>query len=93
MVQKKVEQELEKRKEEIEADVLRRVEEAKKVMEKEMMEEMEKRRQILLEEEKKREVGLYLCRIRDLFFKRLEWYLIVLIKLTASMFLFKNCFI
>lgn len=58
MVQKRVEEELEKRKEEIEADVLRRVEEAKKIMEKEMMEEMEKRRLVLLEEEKKREVKI-----------------------------------
>lgn len=47
---------MEKRKEEIEAEVARRIEEVKKEMEKEMMEEMERRRKQLLEEEKRREV-------------------------------------
>lgn len=72
MVQKKVEEELEKRKEEIEADVLRRVEEAKKIMEKEMMEEMERRRQVLLEEEKIREVGLFLFKLELCYFEALQ---------------------
>lgn len=41
--------------------MLRRVEEAKKIMEQKMTEEMERRNQILLEEEKKREVGRNQC--------------------------------
>lgn len=56
LVNKRVEEELEKRKEEIEAEVLRRVEEAKKEMQREMMLEMERRKQQLLDEEKRREV-------------------------------------
>ena len=57
MVSKRVEQELERRRDEIEAEVLRRVEEAKKVMEAQMLEEMEKRKQEQLEEAKRREVS------------------------------------
>ena len=45
MVSKRVEEELERRRDEIEAEVLRRVEEAKKVLEAQMLEEMEKRKQ------------------------------------------------
>lgn len=61
MVAKRVAEELERRKEEIEAEVMRRVEEAKKVMEAEMLQEMERRKQQQLEEARMREV-------RSLFF-------------------------
>ena len=44
MVAQRVEEELEKRKDDIEAEVLRRVEEAKQIMEKQMLEEMERKR-------------------------------------------------
>ena len=57
LVAQRVEQELERRREEIEAEVLRRVEEAKKIMEAQMLEEMERKRQEQMEEQKKREVG------------------------------------
>ncbi len=58
----RVAEELERRRDEIEAEVLRRVEEAKKVMEAEMLQEMERRKQEQLEEAKRREVGLiFLC--------------------------------
>ena len=52
----RVEEELEKRKDEIEKEVLKRVEEAKKVMEETMMQELEQRKQEQLEEARKREV-------------------------------------
>lgn len=45
LVKKRVEEELEKRKDEIEQEVAKRVEEAKRKMEKEMMEELEKERE------------------------------------------------
>ena len=51
-----MEEELEKRKDEIEKEVLRRVEEAKKIMEETMMKELELRKQEQLEEARKREV-------------------------------------
>lgn len=54
----RVAEELERRRDEIEAEVLRRVEEAKKVMEAEMLLEMERRKQEQLEEAKRREVFL-----------------------------------
>lgn len=57
MVAKRVAEELERRKDEIEAEVLRRVEEAKAVMEKEMMEELQRQRLAQLEEERRREVA------------------------------------
>ena len=56
MVAQRVAEELEKRKDEIEAEVLRRVEEAKQIMEQQMLEELERRRKERLEEEKRREV-------------------------------------
>ena len=56
LVAKRVEEELEKRKDEIEKEVLRRVEEAKKIMEETMMKELELRKQEQLEEARKREV-------------------------------------
>ena len=62
LVAQRVAEELERRRDEIEAEVLRRVEEAKKVMEAEMLQEMERRKQEQLEEAKRREVGLiFLC--------------------------------
>lgn len=61
MVALRVAEELEKRKDEIEAEVLRRVEEAKQIMEKQMLEELDKRRKERLEEENRREV-LYFVR-------------------------------
>ena len=71
MVSKRVEEELERRRDEIEAEVLRRVEEAKKVLEAQMLEEMEKRKQEQLEEDKRREVrsldlSLYLDNVKNL---------------------------
>lgn len=56
MVAQRVAEELEKRKDEIEAEVLRRVEEAKQIMEQQMLQELERRRKERLEEEKRREV-------------------------------------
>lgn len=58
LVAKRVAEELERRRDEIEAEVLRRVEEAKKIMEAEMLQEMERRKQEQLEEAKRREVWL-----------------------------------
>ncbi len=57
MVAQRVAEELEKRKDEIEAEVLRRVEEAKQIMERQMLEELERRRKERLEEENRREVS------------------------------------
>ena len=54
---KRVEEELERRREEIEAEVMRRVEEAKKAMEAQMLQEIERRKQEQLEEARKREVS------------------------------------
>lgn len=59
MVKKRVEEELEKRKDEIEAEVTRRVEAAKVQMEREMMLELEKRREQARLEEQKREVNIF----------------------------------
>lgn len=56
MVAKRVEEELERRKDEIEAEVRRRVEEAKKIMEKQMLEELERQREAELEAQKMKEV-------------------------------------
>lgn len=53
---KRVKEELEKRKDEIEAEILRRVEEAKKIMEREMMEEIQKQREKEMQENRRREV-------------------------------------
>lgn len=57
LVKKRVEEELEKRRDEIEQEVKRRVEEAKAEMEREMMLELERRREQIREEERRREVG------------------------------------
>lgn len=56
LVAERVQQELERRKDEIEAEVMRRVEEAKRVMEKEMLEEMERKRQAEIQAQKQKEV-------------------------------------
>lgn len=57
LVKKRVEEELERRRDEIEAEVSRRVEEAKAKMEQELILELEKRREAARAEERKREVG------------------------------------
>lgn len=57
MVKRRVEEELEKRRDEIELEVKRRVEQAKVEMEREMMLELERRREQIREEERRREVG------------------------------------
>lgn len=58
LVAKRVEEELEKRKDEIEREVLRRVEEAKRIMEKQLLEELERQRHAELAAQKAREVTL-----------------------------------
>lgn len=58
LVAKRVEEELEKRKDEIEREVLRRVEEAKRIMERQLLEELERQRQAELAAQKAREVTL-----------------------------------
>lgn len=58
LVAKRVAEELERRKDEIEAEVLRRVQEAKEKMEQEMMEELQRQKMAQLEEERKREVAI-----------------------------------
>lgn len=60
LVKRRVEEELEKRKDEIENEVARRVEAAKVQMEREMMIELEKRREAAREEERKREVNIFI---------------------------------
>lgn len=57
LVKRRVDEELERRKDEIEAEVTRRVEAAKQQMEQEMMAELERRREKAREDERKREVG------------------------------------
>lgn len=57
-MKRRVEEELEKRKDEIEEEVAKRVETAKIEMEREMMIELEKRRENAREEERKREVNI-----------------------------------
>lgn len=55
---RRVEEELEKRRDEIEREVLRRVEEAKRIMEAQLLQELEKQRQAELNAQKAREVTL-----------------------------------
>lgn len=62
LVKRRVDEELERRKDEIEAEVTRRVEAAKQQMEQEMMTELERRREKAREDERKREVGFALGR-------------------------------
>lgn len=57
LVKRRVEEQLEKRREEIEQEVIKRVNAAKAVMEQEMMIELEKRREQIREEERRHEVG------------------------------------
>ena len=59
LVKQRVEEELEKRKDEIEAEVLRRVEEAKRIMERQMLEELEKQREAELQSQRAKEVECY----------------------------------
>ena len=66
LVAKRVEEELEKRRDEIEAEVLRRVEEAKRLMEQQMLEELEEKKRQQEEEQKKREVRYFLAWILHL---------------------------
>lgn len=56
MVAKRVDEELAKHKDEIDTEVMRRVEEAKKVMEKQMLEEFERRKVEQMEALRKKEV-------------------------------------
>lgn len=56
LVARRVEEELEKRKDEIEVEVKRRVEEAKRLMERQMLEELEKQREAELEAQRRKEV-------------------------------------
>jgi len=56
IVAKRVEEEMEKRKEEIEAEVLRRIEDTKKAMEAEMLAELERKRQAELKAQQIKEV-------------------------------------
>lgn len=58
LVKKRVDEELERRKDEIDQEVKRRVEAAKAEMEKELMLELEKRREQAREDERKREVNM-----------------------------------
>lgn len=55
---RRVEEELEKRRDEIEHEVLRRVEEAKRIMEAQLLQELERQRQAELNAQKAREVTL-----------------------------------
>merc|ERR1712227_341209 len=59
LVAKRVEEELERRREEIETEVLKRVEEAKKIMEKQMMEELEKRKNVRRSETRGKKLVAY----------------------------------
>jgi len=61
VVERRVAEELERRKDEIEAEVRRRVEEAKAALEKEMMEDLQRQRAAQQEEEKRREVDTCPC--------------------------------
>jgi len=56
IVKQRVEEELSRRQDEIEAEVARRVEEAKQEMEKQMLIELEKQKQERIEEQKRQEV-------------------------------------
>ena len=56
MITQRVAEELERRRDEIEAEVFRRIEEAKVKMEAELMEDLQRQRAAALEEERKREV-------------------------------------
>lgn len=67
MVAKRVEGELAKHKDEIDTEVMRRVEEAKKVMEKQMLEEFERRKVEQMEALRKKEVksGFQYCMLLE----------------------------
>ena len=68
LVAMRVEEELRKRKDEIEAEVLRRVEEVKQNMEKQMLEELERKRAMQEEEEERKKASdilIYIFCCRD----------------------------
>jgi len=67
-----VEEELERRKDEIESEVLRRIEEAKRVMEQQMLADIEAKRLAELEAQKAIEVNINSrCRVVAVFFTSL----------------------
>lgn len=68
LVKKRVEEELERRKDEIELEVSKRVEAAKIQMEQELMLELEKRRETAREEDRKREVNIHFIINYDILF-------------------------
>jgi len=75
LVARRVEEELERRRDQIEEEVLRRVEEAKKVMEEQMMKELEIKKKEQLEEARKREVffkSLHIIRLKSIKFKNIN---------------------
>lgn len=76
LVKKRVEEELERRKDEIQSEILRRIAEKQQQMEKEMMMELEKRKAEALEEQRKREVYSYF----KLFFVKALFHLIAFYK-------------
>ena len=57
LVAQRVDEELERRKDEIEAEVLRRVQDAKRDLEAQMVAEMERQRQLELEAQQRKQVG------------------------------------
>lgn len=73
-MKRRVEEELEKRRDEIELEVVRRVEAAKIQMEQEMMIELEKRRENAREEERMREVNIAHS-ISSLLTSNMIWWL------------------
>ena len=56
LVAKRVKEEIERRKDEIEAEVMRQVEEAKRLMEQQMLQELERKQRAQDEEEEKKKV-------------------------------------
>ena len=74
LVKRRVDEQLEKRKDEIELEVTKRVEAAKKQMEREMMIELEKRREMAREEERKREVGVFRYSLQFVYQSLLLFY-------------------
>lgn len=69
LVQKRVEEELARRKNEIDEEVNRRVEATKAEMEKELTLELERRRELIREEERKREVNMLTIILKSVVFR------------------------
>jgi len=63
LVAQRVEEELDRRKDEIEMEVLRRIEEAKHLMEQQLITEMEYKRHLELEAQRVKEVRIYFKRV------------------------------